>query len=418
MKRNRYILPLSLVFSLFFLWAISSNLLPTMVRQLMKTCELNPFEASFTESAYWLAYFIFPIPIAMFMKRFSYKAGIIVGLLLAAAGGLLFFPASLLKEYWAYLSIFFIIATGMCFLETAANPYVTALGDPATAPRRLNLAQSFNGLGAFVSAMFLSKLVLTGYDYTRETLPADYPGGWEGYIQMETDAMKLPYLVLAGVLVLIAVVFMFSRMPRIDDEASGAGKKARLISFGVLSRPHLKWGVVAQFFYNGGQTAINSLFLVYCCTYVGLPEDTATTFFGLYMLAFFAGRWIGTLLMVRFRPQSMLLAYSLANIVLCGIIAVFGGMVGLYAMLAVSFFMSIMYPTQFSLALKGLGEDTKSGSAFLVMAIIGNACLPQLTAYFMNHNREVYYLAYIVPMICFFFTAYYGWRGYRVREDA
>ena len=157
---------------------------------------------------------------------------------------------------------------------------------------------------------------------------------------------------------------------------------------------------------------------MYCCTYVGLPEDTATTFFGLYMLAFFAGRWIGTLLMVRFRPQSMLLAYSLANIVLCGIIAVFGGMVGLYAMLAVSFFMSIMYPTQFSLALKGLGEDTKSGSAFLVMAIIGNACLPQLTAYFMNHNREVYYLAYIVPMICFFFTAYYGWKGYRVREDA
>ena len=418
MKRNRYILPLSLVFSLFFLWAISSNLLPTMVRQLMKTCELNPFEASFTESAYWLAYFIFPIPIAMFMKRFSYKAGIIVGLLLAAAGGLLFFPASLLKEYWAYLSIFFIIATGMCFLETAANPYVTALGDPATAPRRLNLAQSFNGLGAFVSAMFLSKLVLTGYDYTRETLPADYPGGWEGYIQMETDAMKLPYLVLAGVLVLIAVVFMFSRMPKIDDEASGAGKKARLINFGVLRRPHLKWGVVAQFFYNGGQTAINSLFLVYCCTYVGLPEDTATTFFGLYMLAFFAGRWIGTLLMVRFRPQNMLLAYSLANIVLCGIIAVFGGMVGLYAMLAVSFFMSIMYPTQFSLALKGLGEDTKSGSAFLVMAIIGNACLPQLTAYFMNHNREVYHLAYIVPMICFFFTAYYGWKGYRVREDA
>ena len=227
MKRNRYILPLSLVFSLFFLWAISSNLLPTMVRQLMKTCELNPFEASFTESAYWLAYFIFPIPIAMFMKRFSYKAGIIVGLLLAAAGGLLFFPASLLKEYWAYLSIFFIIATGMCFLETAANPYVTALGDPATAPRRLNLAQSFNGLGAFVSAMFLSKLVLTGYDYTRETLPADYPGGWEGYIQMETDAMKLPYLVLAGVLVLIAVVFMFSRMPASAPEM-GRGRAVLL----------------------------------------------------------------------------------------------------------------------------------------------------------------------------------------------
>ena len=131
--RNKYLIPLSLIFRLFFLWAISSNLLPTMIRQLMKTCELNAFEASFTESAYWIAYFIFPIPIAMFMKRFSYKSGIIVGLLLAAVGGLLFFPAASIKQYWAYLMIFFIIATGMCFLETAANPYVTSLGSQETA---------------------------------------------------------------------------------------------------------------------------------------------------------------------------------------------------------------------------------------------------------------------------------------------
>ncbi|WP_072529530.1 L-fucose:H+ symporter permease [Bacteroides ilei] len=413
--KYKYIIPLSLIFSLFFLWAISSNLLPTMIRQLMKTCELNAFEASFTEAAYWLAYFIFPIPIAMFMKRFSYKAGIIVGLLLAAIGGLLFFPASAIKEYWAYLVIFFIIATGMCFLETAANPYVTALGSQETASRRLNLAQSFNGLGAFISAMFLSKLILTGYNYTRETLPQDYPGGWEEYIQMETDAMKLPYLVLAGLLVLIAVIFMLSKLPKIDNEGSD-GKSSRLINFAVLKRPHLKWGVIAQFFYNGGQTAINSLFLVYCCMYVGLPEDKATTFFGLYMLAFLIGRWIGTMLMVRFRPQDMLLTYSIVNIILCGIIILFGGMIGLYAMLAVSFFMSIMYPTQFSLAIKDLGEDTKSGSAFLVMAIIGNACIPQLTAYFMNHHKDVYYCAYIIPLICFFFTAYYGWKGYIVKR--
>lgn len=413
--KNKYLIPLSLIFSLFFLWAISSNLLPTMIRQLMKTCELNAFEASFTEAAYWLAYFIFPIPIAMFMKRFSYKAGIIVGLLLAAIGGLLFFPAASVKEYWAYLVIFFIIATGMCFLETAANPYVTALGTQETASRRLNLAQSFNGLGAFISAMFLSKLILTGYNYTRETLPLDYPGGWEGYIQMETDAMKLPYLVLAGLLILIAVIFMLSKLPKIDDEGN-YGRSSKLINFAVLKRSHLKWGVIAQFFYNGGQTAINSLFLVYCCMYVGLPEDKATTFFGLYMLAFLAGRWIGTMLMVRFRPQDMLLAYSIVNIILCGVIVIFGGMIGLYAMLAVSFFMSIMYPTQFSLAIKDLGEDTKSGSAFLVMAIIGNACIPQITAYFMNHNKDVYYFAYIIPLICFFFTAYYGWKGYIVKK--
>lgn len=359
MKNKNYYVPLMLIFCLFFLWAISSNLLPTMIRQLMKTCELNAFEASFTETAYWLAYFICPIPIAMFMKKYSYKSGIIFGLLLAACGGLLFFPAAMLKEYWAYLCIFFIIATGMCFLETAANPYVTALGDPKSAPRRLNLAQSFNGLGAFIAAMFLSKLILSGNHYTRDTLPTSFPGGWEGYIQTETDAMKLPYLLLAMLLIVIAIIFIFSKLPKIKEGNTMEGveyKGEKLIDFGVLKRSHLRWGVIAQFFYNGGQTAINSLFLVYCCTYAELPENTATTFFGLYMLAFLAGRWTGTLLMVKFRPQDMLLVYALINVLLCIVVVCFGGWTGLYAMLGISFFMSIMYPTQFSLALTDLGN--------------------------------------------------------------
>ena len=414
MKRKQ-LLPLILVFCLFFLWAISSNLLPTMIRQLMKTCELNTFEASFTETAYWLAYFICPIPIAMFMKKFTYKAGIIFGLLLAALGGLLFFPAAIIKEYWAYLCIFFIIAAGMCFLETAANPYVTALGDESSSPRRLNLAQSFNGLGAFVAAMFLSKLVLSGNTYTRETLPAGFEGGWEGYIQMETDAMKLPYLILAAILIIIAVAFIFVKLPKIKEEEEDRNDDSGLIDFSVLKKSHLRWGVIAQFFYNGGQTAVNSLFLVYCCNYAGLPESTATTFFGLYMLAFLLGRWIGTALMIRFKPQNMLTLYAVVNVALCGVIMCFGGMTGLYAMLGVSFFMSIMYPTQFSLAITGLGKQTKSGSAFLVMAIVGNACLPQLTAYIMHHNPQIYQVAYIVPLICFIFCAYYGWKGYKIK---
>ena len=415
-KKSNYTVALALIFSLFFIWAISSNLLPTMIRQLMKTFELSAFKASLTEASYWIAYFIFPIPIAMFMKRYSYKAGIIVGLLIAALGGLLFFPAAIIQEYWAYLGIFFIIATGMCFLETAANPYVTALGDPKTAPRRLNLAQSFNGLGAFIAAMFLSKLVLSGNDYTRKTLPADYPGGWEGFVQFETDAMKMPYLVLAIVLIVIAVIFVFSKLPKIKegDYEEGDTKGEKLIDFRVLKRSHLRWGVIAQFFYNGGQTAINAMFLIYCCKYVGLPESIATTYFGFYMLAFLLGRWIGTLLMVKFKPQNMLVIYALVNIVLCGVIMAFGGMVGLYAMLGVSFFMSIMYPTQFSLALEGLGGKTKSGSAFLVMAIVGNVILPPLTGHLMDINEHIYHIAYIVPLICFIFCAYYGWKGYKI----
>ena len=154
----------------------------------------------------------------MFMKKYSYKSGIIFGLLLAACGGLLFFPAAMLKEYWAYLCIFFIIATGMCFLETAANPYVTALGDPESAPRRLNLAQSFNGLGAFIAAMFLSKLILSGNHYTATPCPLLFPVAGKVTFKTETDAMKLPYLLLAMLLIVIAIIFIFSKLPKSKKE--------------------------------------------------------------------------------------------------------------------------------------------------------------------------------------------------------
>lgn len=389
-------LALALVFCLFFLWAISSNLMPTMIRQLMKQCHLNTFEASFTESAYWLAYFVCPIPIAMFMKRFSYKAGIVFGLCLAALGSFLFFPASRINSYGIYLCIFFIVATGMCFLETAANPYVTELGTPDTAPRRLNLAQAINGLGAFFAAMFLSKAVLGSGNFSHV------------------------YFILGITLIAAAMTFLFTRLPRTADELEARqlkeeGAQTKLIDWSVLKVRHLRWGVIAQFFYNGGQTAFNSLFLVYCCTYSGISETTATTLFGIYMLCFLLGRWVGTLLMGRFKPSNMLCAYACMDILLCLVVMIFGGTVGVACMMGVSFFMSIIYPTQFSLALTGLREKTKSGSAFLVMAIIGNAIIPQLTAFIMHKMPELYHVAYSVPLVCFMFCAYYGWRGYKVK---
>lgn len=406
--KNKNLMPLTLVFCLFFLWAISSNLLPTMIRQLMKTCELNPFQASFTESAYWLAYFVCPIPIAMILKRWGYKTGIVMGLLFAAFGCLLFLPGTAIRKYWFYLTIFFIIATGMCFLETAANPYVTVLGNPSTASKRLTLAQSFNSLGAFISAMFLSKLILNGHQYTRATLPASYPGGWDGLLRDEACAMRPPYITLAVVLIVMALVFICCRLPKIKENGG------KLIDMAVLKRSHLRWGVIAQFFYNGGQTAINSLFLVYCCIYVGIDESKATTLFGFYMLAFLLGRWSGSWLLGKFAPHKLLTFYATMCALLSLVVIIFGGWTGLYAMIGISFFMSIIYPTQFSLALSDLGDDTKSGSAFLVMSIIGNACLPQLSAYVMNAHPAHYHFAYFIPMVCFGFCVLYGLKKYKV----
>jgi len=397
-KSKTFTVALSMVICLFFLWAISNNLLSSVVKKMMTLFDIDQAKAEFVETSYWFAYFLFPIPIAMFMKRYSYKAGIVLGLLIAAVGGLLFLPVTRIHSFPLYLCAFFIVAIGMCFLETAANPYVTELGDPATAPRRLNLAQAFNGLGAFIAAMFLSKIILGTGENTS--------------VESEIHTFRMTYAIFAIVLIVIAIVFIFTHLPRIqaEDEDSTAGK---LISFKVLKRRHLRNGVIAQFFYNGGQTAVNSLFLVYCINYVGMTNSQATTFFGFYMLFFLLGRWIGTTLMVKFRPENMLVVYGIANVLLCIFVCIIGGKAAVYAMMGISFFMSIMYPTQFSLALTDLKGDTKSGSAFLVMAIVGNSILPILTAYVQKSMANPN-IAYFIPLICFAVCAWYGWKGHKV----
>ena len=397
-KSKTFTVALSMVICLFFLWAISNNLLSSVVKKMMTLFDIDQARAEFVETSYWFAYFLFPIPIAMFMKRFSYKAGIVLGLLIAAMGGLLFLPVTRIHSFPLYLCAFFIVAIGMCFLETAANPYVTELGDPATAPRRLNLAQAFNGLGAFVAAMFLSKIILGT--------------GTETSVESEIHTFRMTYAVFAIVLIVIAVVFIFTHLPRIQAEDADESNK-KLISFSVLKRSHLRNGVIAQFFYNGGQTAVNSLFLVYCINYVGMTNNQATTFFGFYMLFFLLGRWIGTTLMVKFRPENMLVVYGVANVLLCIFVCIVGGKAAVFAMMGISFFMSIMYPTQFSLALTDLKGDTKSGSAFLVMAIVGNSILPILTAYIQKSMANPN-IAYIIPLICFAVCAWYGWKGHKV----
>ena len=399
-KSKTFTVALSMVICLFFLWAISNNLLSSVVKKMMTLFDIDQAKAEFVETSYWFAYFLFPIPIAMFMKRFSYKAGIVLGLLIAAVGGLLFMPVTRMHSFPLYLCAFFIVAIGMCFLETAANPYVTELGDPATAPRRLNLAQAFNGLGAFIAAMFLSKIIL-GTEATRTA-------------EQEIHTFRMTYAIFAIVLIVIAVVFIFTHLPRIQAEDAD-DSNTKLISFKVLKRSHLRNGVIAQFFYNGGQTAVNSLFLVYCINYVGMTNSQATTFFGFYMLFFLLGRWIGTTLMVKFRPENMLVFYGIANVLLCIVVCIVGGKAAVYAMMGISFFMSIMYPTQFSLALTDLKGDTKSGSAFLVMAIVGNSILPLLTAY-VQKSMSNPNIAYIIPLICFAVCAWYGWKGHIVKD--
>ena len=223
---------LVLIISLFFLWALTSNLLPTLIPHLKKACRLTNFQSSLLDTAYWLAYFIMAIPAAIVMNRTSYKTGIIIGLLIASTGALLFVPAASFREYWFFLMASFILASGMTFLETAANPYITVLGSDKTAPQRLNFAQAFNGLGAFISAMVLSKVILSGKVYTEAQLNSMSPNDLTTYLNREANAVKLPYIGIALLLFFVAILFIFVSFPSPEEEKN-TGQKFNL-NAGIL----------------------------------------------------------------------------------------------------------------------------------------------------------------------------------------
>jgi FHS family L-fucose permease-like MFS transporter len=393
-----------LIISLFFLWALTGNLIPVLIPHLRKACQLNDFQSAFIDSAYWISYFFFALPAAWVMRKWSYKTGIITGLLIAAAGAVLFFPAAELRSFGLFLFALFLVAAGMTFLETAANPYITIMGTPETAVQRLNFAQAFNGLGAFVAAFFLSKIILSGKEFTTEQLGNMSPDTLNNYLLSEARSVQAPYLAIAGVLVLTAILFMIVHFPKIQEEHSGGLS----INLRVFRHVHFRWGVIAQFAYVGAQVCISSFFIRYAGYSGHMPEKEATTFLGLLLLCFMVGRYAGTLLMRKIAPRKLLVFYSVACVILLCYCVGIGGKTGVYFLLGVEFFMSIMFPTIFSLAIRDLGNETKSASAFLVMSIVGGALIP------LGLGAVTYYsnvqLGYTVPLLCFAVVGYYAWR--------
>jgi FHS family L-fucose permease-like MFS transporter len=408
-KSSKNTAALILIISLFFLWALTSNLLPSLIPHLKKACQLNDFQSAFIDSAYWVAYFVMALPAANIMRKFSYKTGIITGLIIAAIGALLFYPAAETRQFGFFLGALFLVASGMTFLETAANPYITVLGSPETSSQRLNFAQAFNGLGAFVSAYFLSKLVLSGIEHTDEQLSAMSPDALTAYLASEADRVKLPYVAIAIVLLTVAFLFFIVKLPKVKEE-----KGSFKLDLGVFRHKHFTSGVIAQFFYVGAQVCISSFFIRYSKFSAGIDELAATDYLGYLLLCFMIGRYVGTFLMRSIAPHKLLTIYSACNILLLTYCTFIGGKAGVFSMMAVEFFMSIMFPTIFALAIKGLGDETKIGSSYMVMSIVGGAIIPLGLGYIArNFNMQ---LAYIVPLICFFFVFYFGFKGYKTKE--
>jgi FHS family L-fucose permease-like MFS transporter len=401
---------LILVITLFFLWALTSNLLPTLIPHLKKACQLDDLQSAFIDSAYWVAYFVMAIPAALIMRKYSYKTGIVCGLVIAAIGAACFYPAAEIRRFDVFLGALFLMASGMTFLETAANPYITVLGNPETSSQRLNFAQAFNGLGAFVSAFFLNKIILSGIDYTPEQLNAMKGPALQNYLSTEAHRVQMPYLAIAGVLMIVAFLFILTKLPHVPEEKTASFK----IDFSVFRHKHFLNGVVAQFFYVGAQVCISSFFIRYTKYTSGMSEADVTNYhyLGYMLLCFMIGRYVGAFLMTKIKPQHLLTFYSACNILLLAYCVFIGGKFGLFAMMGVEFFMSIMFPTIFALGIKDLGNQTKIGSSFMVMSIVGGALVPLALGY-ISRNANIQ-IAYVVPLICFFVILYFGMKGYKI----
>lgn len=395
-----------LITSLFFLWGFALNMNPILIPHLKKACRLTDTQSAFIDSASYIAYFLLAIPAGRFMHRFGYKGGIIFGLLLFAFGAFLFYPAAVTRSYTFFLGALFIIASGLAFLETAANPYITVLGDPATGTQRLNFAQSFNGLAAFMAPLIGGSFILSGKTLSAEQEATMTSGQLEQYLNHEAASVKIPFIVIGLVVLSVAIILWKTRLPEIKEDDSLE------VEGSILKEKNLMIGVFAQFFYIGTQVCISSFFIRFAGRVAGIDEVSAAYYLSGALLGFMIGRFAGTFLMKFVAPPKLLAAYSVIVMVLLSVAITTHGMAAIYALVAVQFFLSIMFPTIFALSVRGLGKKTKEGSSLVIMSIVGGAVFPVIMGRVSDATNIQ--TAYIVPAVCLLMVLYFAIRNIRV----
>lgn len=406
-RSTSYTLPIILVTSLFFLWAFLHNINPILIPHLKKACQLTDTQSAFIDTAVYLAYFSIALPAGWFMHKYGYKKGILFGLFLYGLGALLFLPAASTRSYTFFLIALFVIASGATFLETVANPYMTKLGDEKSGARRLNFAQSFNGVGAFMAPILGGQFILSGVEHSADELKQmAVSGQLDSYLQSEADTVKIPYLIIAAGVLLLLALFFVSKLP--EGESVQENTKGSF-SFKVLKIPHVRWAVIAQFFYVGAQVCVGSFFIRFSRYTMELPEKQAAYWWGyIAMVGFMVGRFSGTFLMKYIKPERLLALYAVINIILLAIAVSTHGKIAVYTLMAVPFFMSIMFPTIFALGVKGLGEETKIAASFIIMSIVGGAFFPLMMGWISDTTGGNIQLAYIVPLACFVIVLWFA----------
>jgi len=406
------LVPLALIISLFFFWGAAASLNDILIKQFKKAFELTDLQAGLVQSAFYLGYFLFALPAAILMRRYGYKMGVVLGLCLFAAGAFLFWPAAAVHTYGLFLLALFVIASGLAFLETSANSLVIMLGSPEGAARRLNLAQAFNPLGAMVGVMIGSHFIFSGVEHAAHDLAAMSAAAREAYFVSESAAVQIPYLVIGLIVVLWAALVALVKFPGLRDTArTGASALSQLNA--LLRQRNFVFAVMAQLFYVGAQVGVWSYLIRYCQDVVpGTPEKTAASFLTLSLALFMCGRFAGAALLRKVSPARLLALFALVDLLLCLVAIALPGWIGLYALVGVSIFMSVMFPTIFVLGLNGLDDDQrKLGASLLVMAIIGGALLPPL----MGGVSDVagIHWSVSVPAACFVFILAFAVRAPR-----
>lgn len=404
-----HLLPFVLVTVLFFLWGIPNNLNDVLIRQFMKSFAISRFQAGLVQSAFYMGYFLLAMPAAFLMRKFGYKAGIVTGLLLFGAGAFLFWPAAIVGRYEFFLFALFVIASGLSFLETASNPFIAQLGDPASSERRLNFSQAFNPLGSITGVLMGTVFIFSGVELT-PTQIASMKGQhiYNAYLRSETMRVVTPYLVLGGIVIFWALLILRTKFPSIQSEHEDAGDHGH---FRELFRyPHFWMAVLAQFMYVGAQVGTWSYFIQYVQEFTHEPEKVAGYFLTGTLAAFGVGRFSSAWLMRFVSPTTMLGSYAVVNVLLVAFGILHPGWAGLWAMFATSFFMSLMFPTIFALGLKDLGPNTKIGGSLIVMAIVGGAILTPAMG-LISEARHSIAPAYVVPLVAYVVIAVYAFAG-------
>lgn len=390
--------PVILITALFFFWGMANNLNDILIPQFKKAFVLTDFESSLVQQAFYAGYFIMAIPAGLLMRRFGYKAAVVTGLVIFALGAFSFWPGAEIRQYPWLLGGLFIIASGLAFLETSANPLMTILGDEKHAAFRLNLAQAFNPLGSLAGIWVGKTFILSGIEKLNTT--ADFV--------RETKAVQMPYLVIGCAVLAWAGLVALSRFPaQATHSVEDGAREANAPIGGLFKHGHFLMGVLAQFFYVGAQVGIWSYTIRYAQAEIGITDKAAADYVFAALVLFAVGRFIGTALMRVINPARLLAAFAVINIGLTAYAAGVGGLYGLYAMVCASFFMSIMFPTIFATSVQGLGPLTKTGASLLVMSIIGGAVLTALMGK-VSDMTHLIRLAIFVPTACFVVIAIYS----------